>query len=84
MWNNHCGWENYTEGVDWGYYSKNNSDCVFCQEQCSNDSNCGAVECGGSANYCSWWKNGNCVTELEKTITGAQYTHGTCNKHGGE
>ena len=79
--NKHCLWANYNEGVDWGYYSRNNSDCVFCHEKCKTDLNCGAVECGGNINYCSWWKIGKCVTELEQTVTTDEYL--TCIKHGG-
>jgi len=56
-----CQWTNYTENVDWGYYSKVNGDCSWCQSQCSNDLNCWAVECGQG--YCSWWKNGQCSYE---------------------
>ena len=80
--NRHCLWENYKKNEDWGYYSKSNNDCKFCQEQCNNDSNCGGVECGGNVNYCSWWKHGICVTESEKTEVHNE--HQTCYKAGGE
>ena len=65
---------------DWGYYSKNNSDCAFCQDKCINDTNCGGVECGGKINYCSWWKQGRCVTKSEKTYESD--LHETCIKFG--
>ena len=54
-----CEWDVFTNPNDWGYYSKENGDCRFCKAKCSQDNNCGAVECGGS--YCSWWKLGKCT-----------------------
>ena len=51
-----CAWSDYIEDVDWGYFSKVDGDCIKCRENCSNDVNCGALECG--KNYCSWWKVG--------------------------
>ena len=68
--------------MDWGYYSRNKSDCVFCHEKCTSDPKCGAVECGGNLNYCSWWKNGACATKLERTVTTDEYL--TCVKRRGE
>ena len=58
-----CSWSEYTEDVDWGFYSKENNDCTWCQTQCSNGPNCGAVECGNNYGYCIWWKNGKCDYE---------------------
>jgi len=57
-WGTACDWEKYTRNVDWGYYSRNNGNCSWCQTQCTNDPNCWAIECGDG--YCSWWKNGTC------------------------
>ena len=54
-----CQWTNYTRNEDWGFYSKTMDDCTWCQEKCSDDLNCGAVECG--LGYCSWWKWGKCT-----------------------
>ena len=52
--------EEYKENIDFGYYSTNNSECSSCQNKCSSDIHCGAVECGGNNNLCSWWKVGMC------------------------
>ena len=48
----------YTEGEDWGYYSKSDIGCFECQKRCNADKNCGGVEC--NSGYCSWWKWGKC------------------------
>ena len=74
----HCGWDKYVENEDWGYYSKNNSDCNFCQQKCEMDDNCSGVECGGRIDYCSWWKIGKCITEREKDVD--VHYHVTCTK----
>ena len=26
-----CSWADYTENIDWGYYSSTNGDCVSCK-----------------------------------------------------
>ena len=59
-----CFWETYEENTDWGYYSRTNGDCSSCQDQCSMDKKCGAVECGEY--YCSWWKVGKCSTSTDE------------------
>ena len=74
----HCLWEYYVENEDWGYYSKNNSDCRFCQSKCDDDPNCSGVECGGKIDYCAWWKLTKCVTSDEKNIDDTYHT--TCTK----
>ena len=74
----HCDWADYIEKGDWGYYSKNNSDCNFCQKKCEMDDNCSGVECGGRINYCAWWKVGKCITEREKDVDDPH--HVTCTK----
>ena len=74
----HCDWADYIETGDWGYYSKNNSDCNFCQKKCDMDNNCSGVECGGRINYCAWWKVGKCITEREKDVDDPH--HVTCTK----
>jgi len=61
-----CLWSEYQEGVDWGYYSETNEDCAVCKSMCTNDPNCGAVEC--DEGYCSWWKVGQCTTEEEQKL----------------
>ena len=53
--------------TDWGYYSRNNSDCSFCQSKCTAHSSCIGVECGLTINYCSWWKRGSCARDAERT-----------------
>ena len=70
-----CDWSDYQENEDWGYYSETEGDCSKCQYLCSNDTNCGAVECGDG--YCSWWKVGKCIKEEEWTL-GNSYS--TCRK----
>ena len=74
----HCYWGNYHEGVDWGYYSRSNNNCVVCKEKCTRDPNCGAVECGGTTSYCSWWKIGKCATVSERKYKND--AHLTCVK----
>ena len=78
--NRHCLWVNYEEGEDWGYYSQTNNDCTFCQDKCNNDTDCAGVECGGRVDYCSWWKQGKCVTVDEQTEIHTE--HQTCIKYG--
>ena len=53
-----CLWKDFTEGVDWGYYSNHTGDCEFCRNQCQEDTVCTAFECGST--YCSWWVAGTC------------------------
>ena len=74
----HCSWKEYEKDEDWGYYSRMNSDCTFCQDKCNNDTNCAGVECGGRISYCSWWKQGRCVTEDEQKYDNQM--HLTCIK----
>ena len=69
-----CGWGSYEKDEDYGYYSEREGDCLACQSECSNDSNCWAVECGTT--YCSWWIIGKCKGD-ERTPGG--YT--TCQKN---
>ena len=54
---------NYTSEVEYGIYSRTNSNCSMCQELCNRDMNCGAVECGGDERHpmCLWWKPGLCL-----------------------
>ena len=68
-----CPWDEYEENNDWGYYDKNDGDCLKCQDQCNQDPNCGAIECGD--HYCSWWKIGKCLMEEEFSTT-----YYTCRK----
>ena len=74
----HCYWNKYKKNIDWGYYSASNGNCSFCKNECSKDSDCGAVECGGNINYCSWWKIGKCATEEERAVEHTR--HKTCTK----
>ena len=62
-----CNWENYEINKDYDYYSEADGKCSICQLMCTNDPNCGAVECSG--NYCSWWKVGKCIKPEEFTAT---------------
>ena len=59
-----CDWANYHADEDWGYYSKSDDECSMCKEHCTDDENCGAVECGDG--YCSWWKSGVCTEGDDK------------------
>lgn len=74
----HCPWDYDEQGKDWGYYTRRNSNCKSCKEKCSNDSNCGGVECGGTGSYCSWWKHGLCIKASEQTSK--HNRHLTCMK----
>ena len=58
-----CYFADYVKNQDYGVYYRNNSNCSLCQSKCSQDSNCGAVECGQTGRYakCVWWKVGKCV-----------------------
>ena len=75
-----CPFKNYVEGTDYGYYSKTNGDCESCRRKCNDDENCGAVECGRS--ICSWWRNGICNTDSERTWNRKNKNNGikTCIK----
>ena len=77
--NRHCYWSNYKKDEDWGYYSRTNGDCSFCQDKCTKDATCGGVECGGNVNYCSWWKIGKCSKAQEKSTEHTR--HKTCMKN---
>ena len=74
----HCHFDAYKENEDFGYYSKNQSDCNFCQDKCDKDPNCSGVECGGKLWYCSWWALGKCVTSAQKYLD--DNIHTTCTK----
>ena len=74
---NHCKFSDYIEDEDWGYYSKNNSNCQFCQNKCDDDPNCSGVECGGKIRYCSWWTLTKCVTAHEKHSKNHYHTTST-------
>ena len=67
-----CWWDDFTQDVNWGYYSEGDADgtddlsqCTVCQAACAADANCGAVECGGD--YCAWWRVGSCTIEQANT-----------------
>ena len=77
----HCPF-NDNEDIDWGYFTKDSGDCKVCKERCSNDDNCGGVECGEKISYCSWWGRGICIDALEKTIEEDFYE--TCTQKQGE
>ena len=49
--------------------------------RCSADLRCIGIECGGTSGYCSWWKQGSCVTDIERTSK--MNTHVTCMKING-
>ena len=74
----HCPWNDYQEDEDFGFYPHADERCNECQDKCNNDTNCGGIECGNHGptadkNYCSWWKQGRCVTEDEQTIEDNSY-----------
>ena len=75
-----CPFKNYLTNIDYGYYSYSNGDCESCKSDCTNDMNCGAVECG--RNQCTWWRNGVCTTENERTWNRKKTSHNlqTCIK----
>ena len=52
--------DNKNENTDYGFYSKNHSNCSICRNKCSSDTRCGAYECGGTNNVCAWWAVGQC------------------------
>ena len=53
--------DNENENIDFGFYSKNDSNCSICRDKCSSDNRCGAYECGGTNNICAWWAVGQCT-----------------------
>ena len=64
---------NYEENKDYGFYSRNNSNCSECQHNCSLDQQCGAVRCDGTKDPepspshfspgCLWWRKGACLDD---------------------
>ena len=58
-----CSFRAYVKDQDWGYYTETEGDCNKCKGRCDQDPNCGAVECGESLGYCSWWKTEKCSRE---------------------
>ena len=52
--------DNRNENIDFGFYSKNHSNCSICREKCSSDTRCAAYECGGTNKVCAWWADGQC------------------------
>jgi len=55
-----CFWDRSQENVEWGFYAKTGGDCESCRQRCSEDPNCGAVECGPQMDYCAWWRTDMC------------------------
>ena len=53
-----CNWQNFTKGIDWGFYNESDGNCDICHAKCKDDAGCRAFECGSS--YCSWWAAGTC------------------------
>ena len=56
----------YELDKDYGFFSKDNSNCTICHDNCSQDPDCGAVECGGDTDdapyhHCAWWKLNKCT-----------------------
>ena len=65
----HCNLSNYQRDEDYGIYPgvyASFPDCQDCKDKCSNDPNCGGVECKNPDDYCRWWKQGKCVTKDEQ------------------
>ena len=79
-------WHNssYELNKDYGFYSKNDSNCILCQIKCNNDPECGAMECGGDKDLCAWWKFDKCTDKNSPgffNYTLEQYHYGyTCYK----
>merc|ERR1712020_592881 len=75
-----CPFKNYVRDADYGYYSYTDGDCYSCKFDCDHDANCGAVECG--RNQCTWWANGVCSTDEERTWNRKNANHDlqTCTK----
>ena len=60
--NKACYWSDYDEFGDFGIYDTSDPDCSLCEERCSKDPDCGAVECGSTySSYCSWWAPRQCA-----------------------
>ena len=81
-----CPFDKCKEGIDWGYYHKNEGNCKRCMELCWNDPNCGSIECqennfNDTIGYCAWWKKGKC-SNLELSSYGMEKIK-TCRKNGG-
>ena len=66
-----CLWENFKQGIDWGYYDKTTGDCGLCRARCNGDEACKAFECGLS--YCSWWAAETCDTMDKDTAWNTAY-----------
>ena len=68
-----CRIYKYKNASDYGFYSRNDSNCSLCQMKCSLKKNCGAVRCGGlkapetpnsdSSPGCLWWRTDVCVDD---------------------
>ena len=74
-----CNWDNFTSGIDWGYYYENYTTVNGidkCKSYCSDDHSCGAFE--WTLHYCSWWKYGKCQNESDATMNNTRFT--TCRK----
>merc|ERR1719499_1064471 len=69
--NDACYWKDYDMLVDWDYYTHEWGNCSLCQELCEEDSNCWAVECGGT--YCAWWAPGTCLPEQAHSVEDRPY-----------
>ena len=65
----HCDRDRYEQYIDWGYYSKTNGDCTYCKGLCTDDIDCGGVECklNTKNHHCIWWKVGKCSSPSEIT-----------------
>ena len=72
-----CKWSDFNT-TDHGKYPDANGNCTACHILCSEDSNCGAFECG--TDYCSYWKKGVCESIADATVNNTRYF--TCRKQG--
>ena len=79
-------WHNssYKLNKDYGFYTKNDSNCILCQLKCGNEPECGAMECDGDKDHCTWWKFDKCTDKKSPgffNYTLEQYHYGyTCYK----
>ena len=65
--------QNSEENKDFGFHSRQTSNCSKCQEKRTLDDNCGAVRCGGikdpvpsNSDLSSgslWWRKGACLED---------------------
>lgn len=74
----HCDFKQKDENKIWGKYENTSVDCSTCQDRCTADNNCTAVECNNNAREeCIWVKIDMCGTK-DKRVHNKSYM--TCEK----